>query len=73
LQLFICDGKAGLKIFDATDVHNLQLISTIENMETYDVIASKGIALVITNGGLYQYDYSNPAKPVLLSKIVVNQ
>jgi hypothetical protein len=72
-NLFICDGKAGLKIYDATDVNNLQLISIIENIETFDVIAFKGIALVVAKGGLYQYDYTNPAKPVLLSKMEVAQ
>jgi hypothetical protein len=71
--LFICDGKAGLKIYNASDVNNLQLISIIENMETFDVIAFKGIALVVAKGGLYQYDYTNPAKPVLLSKMEVAQ
>ena len=55
------------------DVNNLELISIIENIETYDVIAFKGIALVVAKGGLYQYDYTNPAKPVLLSKMEVAQ
>jgi hypothetical protein len=69
--LFICDGKEGLKIFNATDVHNMELISTIPGLETFDVIASKGIMLVVAKGGIYQFDYSNPAKPLLLSKILV--
>jgi hypothetical protein len=71
--LFICDSKAGLKIYNAADVNNLVLISIIENIETFDVIAFKGIALVVAKGGLFQYDYSNPAKPVLLSKMEVDQ
>jgi hypothetical protein len=71
--LFICDGKAGLKIYDASDVNNLKTLSIIDNIETYDVIADKGIALVVAKGGLYQYDYTNPAKPVLLSKMEVAQ
>ena len=69
--LFICDGKDGLKIYDATDVNNLELVSMIADIETFDVIASKGIILVVAKGGLYQYEYSNPSKPVLLSKITV--
>lgn len=71
--LFICDGRAGLKIYDAADVMKLKLISTIPDLETFDVIAYKGIALVVAKGGLYQYEYSNPASPVLLSKITVGQ
>ncbi|MBL7742735.1 MAG: hypothetical protein JNN00_04585, partial [Chitinophagaceae bacterium] len=37
--LFICDGSAGLKVFNAADVMNLQLIKTISGIDTYDVIA----------------------------------
>jgi hypothetical protein len=47
----------------------LRLISTIENIETFDAIAFKGIVLVVAKEGLFQYDYMNPAKPVLLSKM----
>src|SRR5690606_20496247 len=40
--LFICDGAAGLKVYNAADVQNLQLITTIEGIETFDVIAMNG-------------------------------
>jgi hypothetical protein len=69
--LFICDGKDGLKVYNAANVSNLQLIHQIKNLETYDVIAYNNIALVVAKDGLYQYDYSNPANLKLLSKLTV--
>lgn len=70
--LFICDGRDGLKIYDASNVMQLQHLKTIGGMETYDVIAFNNIALVVAKDGLYQYDYSNLSNIRLLSKIVVN-
>ncbi len=67
--LFICDGAAGLKVFDATDVNSIKLLQTIVGMDTYDVIAVNGIAIVVAKDGLYQYDYSDRSKVQLLSKI----
>ena len=67
--LFICDGTDGLKIYNAGDVSNLKLIKQFTVPETYDVIASNNIALVVAKDGLYQYDYSNINNIHLLSKI----
>lgn len=69
--LFICDGKAGLKLYNASNVQDLQLIKTISGMETYDVIAFNNWALVVAKEGLYQYDYSNLSNIRELSKIPV--
>lgn len=67
--LFVCDGKDGLKIFDAADVNNLKLLKHIDGINTYDLITAKGIAYVVAKDGLYQYDYSRPAETHLLSKL----
>lgn len=71
--LFICDGAAGLKVFNAADVMNLQLIKTISGIDTYDVIAYNNTALVVAKDGLYQYDYSDINNIRQLSKITVNK
>ncbi|MFC0771715.1 LVIVD repeat-containing protein [Terrimonas alba] len=71
--LFICDGTAGLKAYNAADVQNLQLKKTISGIDTYDVIAMNKIALVVAKDGLYQYDYSNVSDIKLLSKIVIEK
>lgn len=70
--LFICDGTAGLKVYDATDVNNLKLLQTVSGINTYDVITVNGTAIVVAKDGLYQYDYSNLSNVKLLSRISYN-
>lgn len=69
-KLFICDGKDGLKVYNASDVNDLKLISHFKGIEAYDVIALNGKAIVVAKDGLYQYDYSG-AYIFLLSKISI--
>lgn len=69
--LFICDGKDGLKIYDANNVTNLQLKKVISVPETYDIITLGGLAILVAKDGLYQYDYSNLSDVRLLSKITI--
>jgi hypothetical protein len=71
--LFICDGTAGLKIYNASSPTNLQLVQQISGIETYDVIAWNNNALVVTKDGLYQYDYSNINSIRLRSKITITK
>jgi hypothetical protein len=71
--LFVCDGKDGIKVFDATDRQNLVLKKQIPNLDTYDVIAYNGLMIVVAADGLYQYDYTNANNIVLVSKILINQ
>jgi hypothetical protein len=69
--LFICDGASGLKIYNASNASNLQMIKQITGAETYDVIAWNNIALVVAKDGLYQYDYSDVNNIQLKSKISI--
>jgi hypothetical protein len=71
--LFVCDGKAGLKIYNASNVSNIQLLKTIGGMETNDVITLGDKAIVVAMDGLYQYDYSDLANVRLLSKITISK
>lgn len=71
--LFICDGSDGLKIYNSSDVSNLQLIKQFSNLETYDVIAYNNIALVVAKDGLYQYDYSDINNIYFLSRIGISK
>lgn len=71
--LFICDGKDGLKIYNSSEVSNLQLIKQFSNLETYDVIAYNNKALVVAKDGLYQYDYADLKNIHLLSKISISK
>jgi hypothetical protein len=69
--LFICDGSAGLKVYNASNVSDLSLIKTIPNLDAYDVIAYNKVALVVAKDGLYQYDYTIPSTMRLLSKMLI--
>lgn len=69
--LFICDGKDGLKIYDAANVNDIKIKKHVRNIDTYDVIAMNNIALVVAKDGFYQYDYSNVNDIKLISKMGV--
>lgn len=71
--LFICDGRDGLKVYDASNVSSLQLIKQIQGIETYDVIAFNNYALVVAKDGIYQYDYSDLNNITLKSKMTVSR
>lgn len=72
-HLFICDGTSGVKVYNASDVMNLQLVKTITGLDPFDVIAYNNVAMVVAKDGLYQYDYSDINNIRLLSKIVINK
>jgi hypothetical protein len=59
--LFICDGKAGLKVYDATDKQAVDkhLLASFPTIQTYDVIPVDGYLFMIGNDGFYLYDYSD--------------
>lgn len=57
-KLFVCDGKYGLKVFDAGDPEQIQLLETIEYVNGYDVIPHEQILIVSARDGIYQFDYS---------------
>ena len=71
--LFVCDGEAGLKIYDKTDP--LEIISHqvahYPDFNTYDVIPLNDILMLIGNGGIYQYDYSDPDNIIQISHIAI--
>ncbi len=71
--LMICDGIAGLKVFDIRDPFNIQLLNWQSGIQTYDVIMLNKYAIMIGNDGLFQYDYSDPKNLVLLSKIPIKK
>ncbi len=73
--LFICDGSAGLKVFDATDVNAIDshLVSQFSVGDARDVIPFENIAMMITSDGLYQYDYTDPKNIHALSKLPILQ
>jgi hypothetical protein len=71
--LIICDGKAGLKFYNAANISNIALLKTINGIEAFDVIAQNKWALVVAKDGLYQYDYTSTSNIKLLSKLTIQK
>ncbi|MCA9837167.1 MAG: hypothetical protein KC422_09630 [Trueperaceae bacterium] len=72
--LFVCDGAAGLKVYEnARDPLNLNLFKQFAEIQARDIIPVAGSAIVIAENGLFQYDYSALAegKITLLSSISI--
>jgi hypothetical protein len=72
-KLFICDGKDGLKLYDASQPTAPQLVKQVPGIETYDVIALQGRAIVVAKDGLYQFDYSNGSNISQISKLSIEK
>lgn len=71
--LFICDGKAGLKVYNASNVQDIKLVKTIMGINPFDVICLSGLAIVVADQGIYQYDYSDINNIKTVSKIAINK
>lgn len=70
--LFVCDGNAGLKVFDVTFTPNqIQLLHEFRDIKARDVIPFNGLLLLIAEEGFYQYEYKPSGEMELLSLIEV--
>lgn len=67
--LYVCDGNAGLRVFDATDRASLIETAWHDSIHTYDAIAHEDLLMVIGEDGLHQYDISDPLNLVELAAI----
>lgn len=74
-MLFVCDGDAGLKVYDVTNKLKLDenMLAHHPFVTALDVIPYNNVLMMISEEGLYQYDYSNKKKLKLLSQIPVTQ
>jgi hypothetical protein len=62
--LFVCDGP-GVKVFDAATPESLELRTTLDIGNAYDVITTGGRLVAISDKGVFQFDYSRPGIPLL--------
>lgn len=67
--LFICDGFAGLRIYDRSDVNALEELYHFTGITTFDVIARRGLLMVVGPDNIYQFDYSDRSNVVQLGTI----
>ena len=71
--LFICDGDAGLKAYDASDINAIDRnqLAHYKDINAVDVIPFNDVLMMIGEDGIFQYDYSDPKNIKLLSKIAL--
>jgi len=69
--LYVCDGYTGLKAFDISNTWNPTLVMELGSIDALDVIPdADNNLIVLTRGGIYQYDASKPAE--LIEKSVIS-
>ncbi len=73
--MYLCDGRAGFKVVDASNPRRLRTVKRYEEVKnTYDVIAlsNQKVLLMVGESELIQYDYSDKFNLRKLSKITVD-
>lgn len=63
--LFVCDGEAGLKVFDKTNPLEVQWVETFTDVQATDVIPLQNSILMIGSNTLYQYSFTNNSVTLL--------
>jgi hypothetical protein len=71
--LFVCDGQAGLKIYDASDPLRIDqhMLKQYTNIKALDVIPFGNVLIMIAEDGIYQYNYTDLQNIKQLSKIPI--
>jgi len=59
--LFVCDGKDGLLVYEASDLATIpqKKIAQFPEIDAFDVIPFQDYLFMIGDDGFYQYDYSD--------------
>jgi hypothetical protein len=69
--LIICDGKDGVKFFDASKASDVKQLAWVKDINAFDVITVNSIAIVSAVDALYLIDYSNPANPLIKGSVKI--
>ena len=64
-----------MKIYDKSDPLAIitNRIAHYPDFDTYDVIPMNGILMLVGDGGIYQYDYSDPENIIQISHITIKE
>ena len=57
--LFVCLAFRGIAVIDVSDKTNPQILQILEKFESYDVIATNGLLMVVCPTEIREYDYSD--------------
>ncbi|MGX5818900.1 LVIVD repeat-containing protein [Chitinophaga lutea] len=69
--LYVCDGAAGMRVFDITNPADPSQLAVIKDGNSYiDVIPYEGVLIVYMKEGVRFYDISKPLEPVLMSSLM---
>lgn len=71
--LFICDGAAGLKIYNAEKPNDIKQVGALTDIFAYDILPLNGVALLSAKNAFYFVDYTNPATPTILSQLSITK
>ena len=70
--LYVCDGTDGLKVFDISDMDNIEMVKHYKNIYSKDVISTQdGTLIILGLDAIYQYDSSNPLELEVSSEIII--
>jgi len=56
-MLYVCDGTAGLKLFERETSADLKLVNSLKDIQAKDVIPLEKSLIMIGGNTLYQYEY----------------
>ncbi|PBQ34238.1 hypothetical protein CNR22_21510 [Sphingobacteriaceae bacterium] len=70
--MFVCDGTAGLKMIDASNVSNLQVKQTLATGKAIDVVAYNSKAFVMLEDAIKIYSYDQQFALTLLGTLNKN-
>jgi hypothetical protein len=70
-RLYLCDGEAGLKVFDSSDPREVgnRLLTTDGSLKCSDAVLVGSTLMVIAEGGLHQYTVDPQSKTEPIRKV----
>ena len=69
-MLYVCDGTAGLKLFERETPGDLKLVNSLKDIRAQDVIPLENSLIMIGGNTLYQYDYMDNSIELISSYIL---
>ncbi len=67
--LFVCLEKRGLAVLDVSKKENPEIINTLGEFESYDVIAKDGLLMIVCPTEIREYDYTDISNIKYLNSI----